>query len=269
MTEWLSGNVVVNGVKLHYHRTGGDKPPVVLVHGITDSGLCWTRLAHALEDAYDLIMYDARGHGLSDASETGYTPQEHVADMVGLVRALDLEKPALVGHSMGAANVALTIAAHPDLARCAVLEDPPWRTSYDLEAQMVRVKEWRADLIAKKSRTRERLVADEREQKPTWAEIEFEVRADAVLRVDPDVLSWISPQNPALSWQDSVLKFACPVLLVTADPALDAIVSPQVAQEAAGLNSGLQIAHIPDAGHSIRREQFEPYVEAVRAFLRE
>lgn len=31
---------------------------MVLVHGITDSGLCWMRLAQALEDAYDLVVYD-------------------------------------------------------------------------------------------------------------------------------------------------------------------------------------------------------------------
>jgi N-formylmaleamate deformylase len=269
MAEWFSGDVVVDGVKLHYHRTGGDKPPVVLAHGITDSGLCWTRLARALEDEYDLVMYDARGHGLSDAPEAGYAPEEHVADMTGLIGALGLERPALIGHSMGAANVALAVANHPDLARCAILEDPPWRTTYDLEAQAVRVKEWRADLVARKSRTREDLMAEERAQNPTWAEIEFGVRADAKLRVDPNVLSWISPQNPPIPWRDVARKFACPVLLITADPELGAIVSPHVAQEAMSICDSLEVVHIPGVGHHIRYGQFEPYVEAVRAFLRE
>ena len=93
MLGWFPGDVVVNDVKIHYHRTGGNKPPVVLAHGITDSGLCWTRLARALEDEYDLIMIDARGHGLSDAPETGYTPEYHAADIAGLVQALGLERP--------------------------------------------------------------------------------------------------------------------------------------------------------------------------------
>jgi pimeloyl-ACP methyl ester carboxylesterase len=269
MPEWFSGDVVVNGVKIHYHRTGGDKPPVVLVHGITDSGLCWTRLAQALEDEYDLVMYDARGHGLSGVPETGYAPEEHVADMAELIAALGLERPALIGHSMGASNVTLAIATHPDLARCAILEDPVWRTTYDLEAQQARVKEWRADLVARKSRTREQLMAGEREQNPTWAEIEFGVRADAKLRVDPDVLTWISPQNPPIPWRDVVRKFACPVLVVTADPELGAIVSPEVAREAAGLCDSLEVVHIPGVGHHIRYGQFEMYMEVVRAFLRE
>jgi N-formylmaleamate deformylase len=268
MSEWFSDDVIVDGVKIHYHRTGGDKPPVVLVHGITDSGLCWTRLARALEDAYDLVMYDARGHGLSGVPETGYAPEEHVADMTRLVTALGLERPALIGHSIGASNVALAIATYPDLARCAILEDPVWRT-YDLGAQPGRMDEWHADLIAKKSCTREQLMADERAQHPTWAEIEFGVRADAKLQVDPDVLSWISPQNPPIPWRDVVLKFACPVLLVTADPKLGAIVTSEVAREAASLCDSLEVVHIPGVGHHIRYGKFEPYVEAVRAFLKE
>jgi N-formylmaleamate deformylase len=267
MAEWFSGDVVVDGVKLHYHRTGGDKPPVVLAHGITDSGLCWTRLARALEDEYDLVMYDARGHGLSDAPEAGYAPEEHVADMTGLIGALGLERPALIGHSMGAANVALAVANHPDLARCAILEDPPWRNAYDFDEHAAMVDAWRDGIIARKSWTRERLIAETRASNPTWADADLEPWADAQLQVDPAVFTWVDTQSPRVFWQDLVRKFACPVLLITGDPGLGAIVSPETAQEAASLCDTLEVAHIPGAGHSVHREQFEPYVGAVRVFL--
>ena len=49
MTDWRSGEVQANGIRVHYHRTRGDKPSLVLNHGSTDNGLCWTRLACALE----------------------------------------------------------------------------------------------------------------------------------------------------------------------------------------------------------------------------
>ena len=42
MLNLTSVDVVANGVKLNYYRTGGSKPLLVLVHGITDDGLCWT-----------------------------------------------------------------------------------------------------------------------------------------------------------------------------------------------------------------------------------
>ena len=65
MNDWQSGFVDANGLRLHYTRTGGDGPPVVLAHGVTDSGLCWARVAKALSPDFDVIMVDARGHGQS------------------------------------------------------------------------------------------------------------------------------------------------------------------------------------------------------------
>lgn len=65
--DWTQGTVNVGGgIELFYTRTGkGEKPAIVLAHGITDNGLCWGQLAADLEANYDLIMYDAYGHGKS------------------------------------------------------------------------------------------------------------------------------------------------------------------------------------------------------------
>ena len=103
MTEWYEGDVIANGVRLHYHRTGGDKPALVMAHGVADMGIAYSRVARALEGDYDVIMYDRRGHGLSAKPETGYTWQVHAADLVALIAALGLERPRVIGHSGGAA----------------------------------------------------------------------------------------------------------------------------------------------------------------------
>jgi pimeloyl-ACP methyl ester carboxylesterase len=67
MASWQSGDVETNGIRLHYTRTGGAKPPLVLAHGVTDSGLCWTPIAEALAADYDVIMVDARPWALGRA----------------------------------------------------------------------------------------------------------------------------------------------------------------------------------------------------------
>ena len=69
MGDWSSGYVEANGVRLHYTRTGGEKAPLVLAHGVTDEGLCWTAIVAALETDYDVVMVDARGDGRSDAAD--------------------------------------------------------------------------------------------------------------------------------------------------------------------------------------------------------
>jgi hypothetical protein len=40
VAEWSSSDITANGITIHYYRTGGDKPPLVLNHGATDDGLC-------------------------------------------------------------------------------------------------------------------------------------------------------------------------------------------------------------------------------------
>src|SRR5947199_10853433 len=101
MASWPASDIAVNGLRLHYTRTGGATPPVVLAHGVTDDGLCWTPVAEALAPEYDVIMVDARGHGRSDAPEQGYGPAGQTADLAGVVAAPGLPRPAVLGHSTG------------------------------------------------------------------------------------------------------------------------------------------------------------------------
>ena len=60
MTRWSSHSVETNGIHLHYHRTGADRPPMVLAHGFTDMGLCWTLMTRKLEGHFDVIVVDAQ-----------------------------------------------------------------------------------------------------------------------------------------------------------------------------------------------------------------
>src|SRR5215216_4643442 len=127
MSSWQSAEVEANGLRLHYTRTGGDKPPLVLAHGFSDDGLCWTPVARALEDDYDVIMVDARGHGQSQAAEQDYSDVDLGHDLAGVIMALGLRRPAVLGHSMGAATALAMAGAHPEVPGVILLEDPPAR----------------------------------------------------------------------------------------------------------------------------------------------
>lgn len=268
MPDWSSGDAVVNGIKIHYQRTGGNKPPLVLSHGITDNGRCWTRAAQILEENYDVIMVDARGHGRSDAPKTGYGPQGRAADLAGLIRALGLEKPYLMGHSMGADTTAHTAADYSDLVGCAILEDPPWYDSVaDVEHREATARDWRATMQERKAKTFAELLAAGRERHPTWADVEFGPWAEAKQQVSFDVLQMLSELRP--NWPELAARIACPTLLITGDPDLGALVTPETAAEVARLNPRLKVVRLAGAGHNIRREQFEPFVRAVAGFLAE
>ena len=266
MTDWISADVVANHIKLHYYRTGGDKPPLVLCHGITDNGLCWRRAAGALQTGYEVFMVDARGHGLSDATETGYSPEERAADLAGFIRALGLPRPFLLGHSMGADTVAVTAAAYPELVGCAILEDPPW--NHELDAAPARealTADWQARLLARQSKPPAELIASGREQHPGWADSEFGPWAEAKFQTSLAALEMIAGLGPY--WPGIAARMTCPTLLITGEPELGARDSPEVAAALARQNPRLKVAHIPGVGHNIHREGFEPFIEAVRVFL--
>ena len=63
-----------------------------------------------------------------------------------------------------------------------------------------------------------------------------------------------------------VPQISQPTLLVTADPD-KAIVTPEIAQQAVAMNDKIQWVRIEGAGHNIRREQFEAFIQAVGEFL--
>ena len=59
-SKWQSADLEVNGLSLHYTRTGGDKPSLLLAHGFSDDGLCWTPVAEALEAFADRPSWEER-----------------------------------------------------------------------------------------------------------------------------------------------------------------------------------------------------------------
>lgn len=123
---WTDGFVYDNGVRIHYYHAtpAPGKQVMVMVHGVTDIGLCWTDVSLKLQDEYNIYMLDARGHGLSDPFTSSDDGETLIKDVVGFVKAMNFVKPILVGHSMGAATVMRVGAEYPDLAKAVIMLDP-------------------------------------------------------------------------------------------------------------------------------------------------
>lgn len=275
MTNLSSAIVHTNGIALHYYRTARTPqtrawPTLVLLHGITDSGLCWPRVVQALGDEYDMILPDARGHGLSDKPATGYAAQDQAADVAGLLRSLGLDRPVIIGHSMGAAVAAVLAALYPELTAGVILEDPPFRNTTageTVEQRAAAAEEWRKQILARQAHTAAEIIAARKAEQPRWADEEFPDWAVAKQQVSPAVVGFITAERTP--WQDAARRIVCPALLITADPAEGAIVTPEIAAEALSLMPRGRVVHIAGAGHNIRRDQFTAYMTAVREFLAE
>ncbi len=263
--DWQEKDVLTNGIRIHYHRSGGEKPPIVMTHGITDSGLCWPRVAPVLAQGYDLIAIDARGHGQSEKPETGYSREDHASDVAGLIQALDLDRPAMIGHSMGSNTASMVASLHPELVSAVVLEDPPWQDALDDTGVSAHAQEWAQTIAERKKLTPEEMLAAGKAESPLWDDVEFEPWIEAKYQVTPRVVSYIGKGN--LNWRGAVEKIQCPTLMITADPAMGARITPAVARKIQEINPNIKVVNIQGAGHNIRREQFDAYMDAVTSFL--
>jgi pimeloyl-ACP methyl ester carboxylesterase len=94
MTAFQEGIVQANGLAIQYYRSGAQhRQTLLLLHGITDGGLCWTPVEQALAARYDVLMTDARGHGKTRGPLDGFSGETLARDAAAVIRALGLESP--------------------------------------------------------------------------------------------------------------------------------------------------------------------------------
>jgi pimeloyl-ACP methyl ester carboxylesterase len=112
-----------DGVALAYEEVGTGTPPILFVHGWGCDHTVFAPQASFFSRAHRVVSVDLRGHGASDAPHQDYTMAGFVADIAWQCAQLGLERPIVVGHSMGG-TVALELASrHPDLPAAIVLID--------------------------------------------------------------------------------------------------------------------------------------------------
>lgn len=266
MSRLFYGHIQTNDITLHYYRTSDEKPTLVMLHGLTDYGLCWGRVAYKFNLQFDTLLPDARGHGLSSAPETGYSVEELAGDAAVIIGHLKLEPSVIIGHSLGAATAAALAANYPRLVRALVLVDPPYRQEPQTrEARSKVVDSLRAEINAMKMKSIEQLIAEGKEKHPDWEPEDVHHWAKARLMVQPQAAAAadLSDHN----WRQVIAQIQCPTLLVTGDTARYAIVSPQVADEFVNICKTARYVRIENAGHSIYRDQYKPFIQALQRFL--
>jgi pimeloyl-ACP methyl ester carboxylesterase len=241
----------------------------VLAHGFSDNGRCWASLLPVLASEFDVVAYDARGHGLSDAPDSSaYSADELADDLLALVAALGLERPVLVGHSMGGNTIGWATLKQPDLPRALVFEDsaippsppPAGPTPEQLDALRAGLVRWVRSL---RERSQGELVELARRENPRWPGEDLEPWAESKLQLSEVVLSAFGERQRT----DLAVHFPelpCPALFLKAD-ADEAERERQRAVVAALPDA--QLVHVPGAGHNVRRDEHARSVAALQEFL--
>jgi pimeloyl-ACP methyl ester carboxylesterase len=122
--------VRVRGIDLYYEEYGSG-PDLLFAHGLMGSVAFAPHFGERIEDiaarGLHVVAYDARGHGRSGftTDPADYAWASLAGDMLGVIRALGLQRPVIYGGSMGAGTALMLALDHPDAVSKLILQSPP------------------------------------------------------------------------------------------------------------------------------------------------
>jgi pimeloyl-ACP methyl ester carboxylesterase len=255
--------VTTNGLRLHYQDWGDPHAPDVLfIHGWSTSAPIWHEIAEGLSRDYHVIVPDNRGNGESEVPSEGYRISDYADDLVGLIEAIGMTRPTLVGSSWGG-NIGTYMAAeHPELISRAVLADPVYWKMIDAFATVVPKVTGRLDRPEGEVRA-EVLAAgatSERAEREVYINYHF----------SPEMLRRISIENRdwALQCEGFLARASVPTLLLVADPGAGGYISEVERRHLTSVSSlDVEVRLWEGVGHLMHGEAPDRFVKELRDFL--
>jgi pimeloyl-ACP methyl ester carboxylesterase len=259
----------VGGNMIAYERRG-DGHAIVVVNGFAGTRADWDPdFVDALAGGHELVLLDNRGMGESSGGRAEFRIEDLAADTAGAIEALELERPCLLGWSMGGA-VAMELAlSQPELAGSLVLlaSHPggnPVFASAEVKAKLADVS---VPPRVQASRVISALFMPER---AAGIDARFgDVVAEARAALDPEV---VANQVRALDgWEaggraERLGGIGCPVLVAVG--AEDQVIRPAASREMAAAIDGAWYARFDATGHAFMADHPEAVAGLIGSFLR-
>jgi N-formylmaleamate deformylase len=246
-------------LRLHVLDYGGEGVPLVVLPGITSPAITMDFVARELTDLVRPIVVDVRGRGLSD-SGTSYTLQDCADDTVAVLDGLGLDRPLLLGHSMGA-RIAAVVAARGVPLRGSVLVDPPMsgpgRGPYPTTLEAFR---------GQLEQAQRGTDADEVARSwPRWPRRELELRARWLSSCDADAIAATHAGFESEDFFATWPHVPAPAVLVHGGES--PVVTAAGAAEAAAANPAARLVEVPGAGHMVFWDEPEAALRLLRKVL--
>ena len=272
---YWSRNIVLRQMRFHYLEWGKpDAPPIVLLHGGHQSAHSWDLVSLHLAQRYRVLALDQRGHGDSEwARDVSYANHEMSLDAETFIGVLGLERPILMGHSMGGRNAMLLTRRNQTLLRALVVVDVGPEVSdrgRAVIAGFVHNNEEFDDL--------DHFVRNVQQYDPyrSREHIERTVKYNMLQRADgkfvskcdsnPRRLGLVRGSGPQENITlDDARAFGLPVLVVRG--ANSAILAADAAERLRDALPRGTLVTVRDCGHNVHGQNTKGFIEAVGGFL--
>jgi non-heme chloroperoxidase len=257
--------IELGDVTLHLRHYRGGGPQVLLIHGIGSSSRDFDPVIDGLAGIVSPITVDLRGHGESSRPETGYHYEDYARDLAQLVDALGMDRPILLGHSLGGILTLWWAMHHPDRARALIIEDAPIRSGEEFRPAF---DGWAMLNVLPFDAVREHY----RAQHPDWPEYLVDTRAWDITNTKSEVISELraaSLSNQGLDSTDGMRHISAPVLFIHGDHETGSMVHPEDLSALPDRLPTVRLARIPGGGHTMHRNRIPEWLETVRPFIEE
>ncbi|MBL7162115.1 MAG: alpha/beta fold hydrolase [Anaerolineales bacterium] len=138
--------IQINDINMHYEITG-EGQPLLLIHGLGSSSRDWESQVPVFAEHYQVVTFDARGHGRSDKPPGPYSIPMFAEDAAALMRALDIASAHVVGISMGGMVAYQLAVSHPTLIKSIVAAN--CTPELLVESFKERLQMWQRQLIVR------------------------------------------------------------------------------------------------------------------------
>jgi pimeloyl-ACP methyl ester carboxylesterase len=239
--------------------------PIILLHPKRSNARHWDFLVDALSIPNRVVAADARGHGLSDWPDSGYTVPELGLDVISFMDAIEIERTVLIGGATGG-NLCVSLAAqYPDRVAGITVIDPGMSVPKEMAKEVIRQTREEHDFSDFEAAKTAMHFQDlwRPEVRDHYAAHSFRERSDGRWQ-------WRYAAAPARSIaasldDDSVWGFAdqikCPALLVRG--ATSTVFTEQHMARLSGLVPHARIVHLEDAEHTPAQENPEGLAENI------
>lgn len=254
----------INEIVLHYQVIDAPqgRPTLVFSNSLGTDFRIWRDVVVRLAGEANIITYDKRGHGLSDAPPAPYAMDDHVDDLSGLLDHLEIKNAIVCGVSVGGQIAQGLYAKRPDLVRALVLCDTAHKVGTD-DFWNERIARVEGEGIASMSDA-----ILER-----WFSPEFRAPDNIALSgyrnmLERQTVAGYSGTCAALrdtDFTDAAGKIEVPTLCVVGDD--DESTPPALVKELAGLIPGSKFETIKGAGHLPCIETPEELTTLIRGFI--
>jgi 3-oxoadipate enol-lactonase len=256
--------VKIGNVNLHYQLIGAPagKPVLVFANSLGTDFRIWRDVVMQLAGDVAIVLYDMRGHGLSDTGNTPYSMDDHVADLAGLLDFLNTSQTVICGLSVGGLVAQGLYAARPDLVRALVLCDTAHKigTAESWNARIASIAESGieplADGILKNWFTPEFRAPDN---------AAFAGYRNMLVRQRPEGYIATCAAIRDADFTEAAARIAVPAICIVGDQ--DGSTPPDLVLSTAKLIPGCRYKVIKDAAHIPCVEQPEALSDIIRAFV--